>query len=54
MVAVVAMLLAFCALIGAGFSFIAGASWLGLGLIILSTALEAFAFLWVGREEAAE
>jgi hypothetical protein len=54
MVALGAMLLAFAAIVGAGFSFIAGSSWLGLGLIMLSTALEAFAFLWVGREEAAE
>lgn len=54
MLALAAMLLAFAALVGAGFCFIAGSNWLGLGLIMLSTVLEAFAFLWVGREEAAE
>jgi hypothetical protein len=53
MAAVGAMLLALAAIVGAGFSFISGSNWLGLGLIVLSTVLEAFAFLWAGREEGA-
>jgi len=51
MVAFGAMLLAVCAVVAGVFCFIAGSSWLGLGLIALSTVLEAFAFLWAGREE---
>lgn len=54
MAAVGFMLLALLAVIGGCFCFITGSGWLGLGLIALSTVLEACAVLLAGREEAAE
>ena len=54
MAAVGVMLLALCALVAAGFCFIAGASWVALALVMLSIGLEAMAFVWGAREEAEE
>ncbi len=51
----IVMLLAFCALVGAGLCFLAGGAWgwLALALIMLSMGLEAVAFSLAGMEEAA-
>ncbi len=56
MAAVGFMLLAFCALVGAGFSLYAGGAWgwLALALFLVSMGLEALAVVSVEMEEAAE
>jgi len=54
MLALSVMLLALVALVGAGFCFITGSSWIGLGLVGLSNVLEFTAFALAGRAEAEE
>jgi hypothetical protein len=56
MVALGAMLLAFAAIVGAGFSLFAGGAWgwVALALFLASMVLEGVGFALAGMEEAAE
>jgi hypothetical protein len=56
MVALGAMLLAFAAVVGAGFSLFAGGAWgwVALALFLASMVLEGVGFALAGMEEAAE